>query len=297
MIPTAIGTRTKDNNQTQSTLMQSWLENHGLSVYTPQLRHGEAANLSAEWDAATGGLKWRPATIAHLASLPPGQMLMSYNWYFYGSNWRTVAWEGRNQDELQVVEMARYLDLNRKWLEAEGIMQPWIHIDEPPHLEKYGLSPAIEDRVIRFATACLWAGWDVWVTVPHPAALAYWVDRLPEATGYILHESHDWAAWAARVDQMPSDVWLYNVRAASLPNLAARLRQYNATGMLMWSAVPWTKGNDMPLLFDLSDPAKATPTDAAWQLLRQVQAYDARPPLSEADKLARLWAAHPELHG
>lgn len=296
MISVIIGTGTKDKDSNKSYAMQTWLEAHGISVYLPQRRHNEADNLSVEWDAATGGLRWQPATVNHLALLPAGQMVMAYNAYYQGAGgvmtWRTVGWpdpanlaKRLTQDELTLAQMTAYLTGIRIWLEGNGIGCPLIFVDEPPHRfdgpipSKYGWSPECEARVVKWVTACLKAGFMVLVAMPGPSQLRFWAARLPGGVTWALNEAHPLAEY----DALPKGaaVWVYNVRAASWPRLANVLASYNAVGLLQWSAVPWVKDNELPLLFDISGTA-SVPTDAAWVLLEQLQAYDRLPSVMPA---------------
>lgn len=289
MIPTAFGVRTKPANEARSHAMQDWLEAHGVNVYTPQLRHDEAANLAVEWDPATGGLKWRPATTAHLARLPQPIMVMSYGGYFYGkdgaSTWRTVGWpdpahpETRlTQDELTLAQMTGYLQGIWTWLEGKGL-DGYVFVDEPPHAVQYGWLEALEARVVKWVTACLAAGARVCVAMPGPSQLGFWAARLPAGVTWVLNEKHEPADYA---DWLPAgaEVWVYNVRAVTVPKLGARLAAFGARGLVQWNAAPWPKANELPVLFTF-DGDKALPTEAAWEMVRGLAAYSPPAPSLE----------------
>ena len=297
MIPCMIGVRTQDNDVRKSAAMQTWLEAHGLCVYNPHTyQHGESSNLTVEYNPATRGLDWKPATVAHLASLPAGQMVMSVNAYFYGAydakTYRTIGFPDPanparrlNQDELSPGQLAGYWTHICRWLEAQGVRQPRILIDEPPHMAgdpgnagKYGWSPAVEARVIKLVRALLAAGFGVLVAMPGPSQLRFWAGRLPGGVTWLLNEKHTLAEYDALPAGAP--VWVYNVRAQSWADLPGVLSSYKAVGMLQWSAAPWNRDNTLPILFDLAtdgESVAAIPTDAAWELVRQLQQYDAKP--------------------
>ncbi len=75
-------------------------------------------------------------------------------------------------------------------------------------------------------------------------------------------------------------VWLYNIRAVTLPKMAERLAAFGAKGLVQWHAMPWNKGNELPVMFEAypaEGPAAATakPTLSALTFAEQVKKYSA----------------------
>lgn len=290
MIPTFIGTRSDKIDRTIVNAMQILLEANGLQTYVPQTFDGEADNPSVEWNEATGGLAWKDSTVRHLSRLSGRDgmiMLWSYNGYFRGDfgkdTYKTVAWPDPatgvriDQDQLPLNVMASYLRRTQQWLRDKGIT-PWVMFDEPPHKAddgkgggKYGWAPAVEARTLKVAQALRLAGIPVGVCHPNYQSLRFWQGKGLVCDWYILNEENEFSVYAPYLPQ-GAKVWLYNVRAASLPKLAERLAAYGAQGLVQWHAVPWVKDNDLPLLFDLSKMPPA-PTEAAGVLLAQLAAY------------------------
>ena len=288
MIPTFVGVRFTPTDQTLSNVLQIWLEKTGLQAYTPQLMDGDSVNLAVEWNGDTGGLNWKPATIAHLARLTARDGLamgMSYNGYFRGDfgadTYQTVAWPDPktgamlDQDELPLDVMTSYLKRSNQWL-LDRKIKIWFMFDEPPHPggtdgKLYGWTPQVEARTLKFAQALTGAGIPFGVCFLNYQSLRFWRSKGLAPDWYILNEKHDFPVYAP---YLPKDakVWVYNVRATSLPMLAKRLADYGALGLVMWHAVPQNKDNHMPLLFDLSKTPPAA-TDAAALLLAQLKAY------------------------
>ena len=302
MIQTTIGTRRKDSkdaavtaaNKVASDLMQRWMEAHGMGVYTPQRIDGEADNVSVEYDPATKGLRWKASTIAHLAGLSVPPSLMHFGGYYCGAygatTWKTVRFPDPaepsqmiTQDELTLEQLTGYLRNVNDWLHTNRIVGAMV-MDEPAHKSsdpadpgKYGWTPDTEKRNIKWAFACIGAGFELRVAMPGISQLRYWLPKLPPQTRWVLHEATDPEVYRTLLP-VGTEVWIYNVRAVTLPKLAQRLEGFRNAGLLvkgvlMWNAVPWTNGNDMPLLFDLSG-AVPVPTDAMWQFLYQLGKFD-----------------------
>ncbi len=288
MIPTFIGVRFDPPNQTLSNVLQIWLEKNGLQAYTPQLMDGDSVNLSVEWNGDTGGLNWKPATVAHLARLSARDGLvmgMSFNGYFRGDHgddsYKTVAWPDPktgamlDQDQLPLDVMTSYLKRSNQWL-LDRKIKIWFMFDEPPHPGgidggDYGWTPQVETRTLKMGQALRGAGIPFGVCFPNYQSLKFWRSKSLAPDWYILNEKHDYPVYAPYLPK-GAKVWVYNVRAVSLPRLAERLAEYGALGLVMWHAVPRNKNNQMPLLFDLSK-TPPTPTEAAALLLAQLKAY------------------------
>lgn len=251
---------------------QDWLQARGIGVYEPQRRHGDGTIFN-EWTGT--GYNFRPATITMLRQLD-APMLLHCGEYYYQ----------QRPDILR--RFAPMLPTMRKALADLGITNPWFMIDEPPHFaldaagkQRYGWTQQIEDDVISFATAAMTAGFDVGVCVPGQWQYGYWEKRIAPSW-WILHAAGNYAGYRIGA------CWLYN--APSYDNLPAMLDAQHATGYLQWSGVRTTKDGPVPILFD----ATGAPTPAAHQLVAQLSAP--APALTDAEKLRRLWAAHPELH-
>lgn len=295
MIQTMIGVARKPANKAVSDWMQTWLEAHGLGVYTPHVMDGESANLATEYDLMLKGLKWKASTVAHLAGLKVPPSLMGYGGYFSGAfnatTWKTIHFPDRtnpaierSQDELTLAELTSYLSDIRLWLANKGIVGA-MFMDEPAHKADvnppnpglYGWSADSEARNIKWAYACVEAGFELRVAMPGPSQLRYWLPKLPPSTTWVLHEKHEPAVYRALLPA-GTQIWIYNVRAATLPKLTQRLEAFRNAGLppqgvLMWNAVPWVNDNDMPLLFDLSGAVSA-PTEALYTFIAQLTAFD-----------------------
>ena len=296
MIPTFVGVRFNPTDQTSSNVLQIWLEKNGLQTYTPQLMDGDSVNLAVEWNGDTGGLNWKPATIAHLARLTARDGLamgMSYNGYFRGDfgadTYQTVAWPDPktgamlDQDQLPLDVMTSYLKRSNQWL-LDRKIKIWVMFDEPPHPggadgKLYGWTPQVEARTLNMGQALRGAGIPFGVCHPNYQSLRFWRSKGLSPDWYILNEKHDYFVYAPYLPK-GAKVWVYNVRAVSLPRLAERLAEYGALGLVMWHAMPWNKGNELPVMFEAypaEGPAAATakPTLSALTFAEQVKKYSA----------------------
>jgi len=161
------------------------------------------------------------------------------------------------------------------WL-AERMIEIWVMFDEPPHPggadgKLYGWTPQVEARTLNMGQALRGAGIPFGVCHPNYQSLRFWRSKGLSPDWYILNEKHDYFVYAPYLPK-GAKVWVYNVRAASLPRLGERLAEYGALGLVMWHAVPQNKSNQMPLLFDLSRTPPVA-TEAASMLLAQLKVY------------------------
>ena len=296
MIPTAIGVRFKTPNPQVTAAMATWLEGQGLATYTPQTLDGEADNTAKEWNPATGLLNWKPATYAHLARLTAtcGMVqVWSFNGYFRGDfgddSYKTVAWPDPktgamlNQDQLPPDLLASYLRRTRK-LMLDHKITPWVMFDEPPHKggadgSLYGWTPEVQARTLKMGAALKAAEFPFGVAFPNYQSLRFWTRLGLSPDWYILNEKSDLAVYKP---YLPAGavIWLYNVRAVTLPKMAEKLAAFDAKGLVQWHAMPWNKGNELPVMFEAypaEGPAAATakPTLSALTFAEQVKKYSA----------------------
>lgn len=245
---------------------QDWLQAHGIGVYEPHRRFGDGT-LFDEWNGPAVGFLFKPPTLAMLRQQSMN-MLLHVSHYYYA---------------LKPIILRRAmpdLPAMRQALHNLGIKQPWFMIDEPPHSARYGWTQTIENDVVGFAEAAMNAGFEIGVAVPGPSQYAFWEKRI-SPSWWILHANASW------IDYDIGPCWLYN--ASSYVNLRASLEANHADGYLQWSGVATTVKGPVPILFDET----GAPTYAALQLVAEL---NGPPILTDAEKLARLWAAHPELH-
>lgn len=246
--------------------VQDWLQAHGLGVYVPQVRHGESTNIGGpEWDAATEGLRWKPATIQMMTGLR-APMVFAYGNYWYNTNPRVLNWDGRDQDECTPAELAGYLAHTYAWLLDRGVSGAWILVDEPPHHPTYGWTQEIESRVVKFVEAAQTAGFGVGVAMPGPTQLRFWQGRLTP-DWWIVNDKHGAPVWRPLLGT--ADCWLYN--AATFAGLGKRLREVRAFGYLHWSGVQTTKTNPLPVMFTVREDGFAV-NEAAWDLVDELTA-------------------------
>lgn len=266
MIQTAIGLPTDRKGVQAWGDAQDALHDAGMAPYMPQLRYGASYNLAAAFDPITGGLAyrkdhphgWTPAMIAETRRFEQ-PMVYSYGGYWYASKPGALAWGGIGQDALTLEQMTGYLSLTLDWFQQQGISQPWILIDEPPHHVKYGWTQAIEDRVVKFTKAAMTAGWTVGAAIPGPTQLNFWRGRIAP-TRWILAAKHSRSEYGT----LSGECWLYN--AGTYDGLGKRMKVEGWTGYLQWSGVATTKKGPVPNLFD----ASGAPTPAAAQLISEL---------------------------
>lgn len=270
MLNTAIGLETGKSRTQGHNALQGWMAEHGLQPYLPQLAALASYNIGLQYDAGQKRLKWPAAAVEAVRAFAE-PMVFHYNAYHYAQQPGALRWNGRGQDALGLDEMAEYLRWTRLWLQGEGVLAPWILVDEPPHGGSERWSAAVEDRISKFAKACLAAGWRVGVAVPGPSQLAYWADRLA-GVRWILNAKHGHEAYrrglaAARAGGSV-DVWLYN-RRDGFDGLAAQMREMGATGYLHWAA-EWREN---PLATVDEEGFEVLP--GMWALLRELKAMEA----------------------
>lgn len=308
MINTAIGIG-KPATLEQAAFMQEWCERNDLGVYVPQRIDGESANISVEYDPSGLGLKWKDATVKHLASLRYS-MLMHFGSYFHtAATWKTVAFPDPvnpgvklTQDELTLETLTVYMKNIVGYLWRKNI-NAYMFVDEPPHKfsdpanpGKYHWTPENEKRNIKWIHSCVAASLPVLIAVPGPSQLRFWRERLPDhGITWALDEKHDPAAYAPLLP-VGEPIWVYNVRAINLRRMAVRLNEYTLAGLpvvgvLMWSATPTNYDNEMPFLFNLSGETPV-PTPEMMTFISQLKAYSYQPPveLTYEQKVDILWA-------
>lgn len=147
-------------------------------------------------------------------------------------------------------------------------------------------------------------------TIPHWLALGasfnWWVVKNYGG------KREDWAGYPADVRPIVGDaeVWTYLTSAvtmragneAAIAPYFANARSMGAVGCLMWTVWPYPDlPNDTCDLYKLpSQPSPfnpvAYPKQPKMDRFTEAMRGLAPPSLSDAEKLARLWAAHPELH-
>lgn len=228
--------------------VQRHLAGRGLGVYLPQLLTGESANIGLEYDPVTGGLVWKPATLVMMRNVQ-APMVFAYGAYWYSSSPRVLRWQDkaggyRSQDELMTAEISGYLRNTNNWLVSQGIRNAWVLVDEPPHLARYGLTPELEARVVKFCNAVKQSGMGVAIATPNPTHLDFWRQRV-NPSWWIVQDGGTFG-------RMPG-CWLYNAR--TFVGLAERMRTLGAVGYLQWSAVQTTKTNPLPVCVQVDGDA------------------------------------------
>ena len=232
MIPVTVGLPSKRVGDPVWGEVQDWLCDQGWTPYLPQLRYTLSYNIGLQYNPGTGGLRWRAPWIQEVRRFR-APMIYTYNRYYYATRPKTLMWDGRNQDELTEQQMAAYLQATRQWCVRMGLGQAWIFVDEPPHLLRYGLTPELEARVIKFVRAAMAAGWVVRAAMPGPGQLDFWRKRI-HPTIWILNDKHGAGKWPEVALQGPVAIWLYNAR--EFTGLADRMKAVQATGYLHFSA-------------------------------------------------------------
>ena len=241
MIPVTVGLPSKRVGDPVWGEVQDWLCDQGWTPYLPQLRYTLSYNIGLQYDPRIPGLGWKGPWIREVRRFR-APMVYSYNAYYYRTNPASLRWEGRRQDSLSVEELTEYLRKTLDWFRARVTGEAWLFVDEPPHLARYGLTPEVEARVIKFVSAAEGAGWRVGVAMPGPGQLAFWRQRI-HPTIWILNDKHPAAAWGKVTAKsakeegrraLAEDVWLYNAREFS--GLGERMRAMEASGYLHFSA-------------------------------------------------------------
>jgi len=212
--------------------VQDWLCEQGWAPYCPQLRYTLSYNIGLQYDPRIPGLGWKGPWIREVRRFR-APMVYSYNAYYYRTNPASLRWEGRRQDSLSVEELTEYLRKTLDWFRARVTGEAWLFVDEPPHLARYGLTPEVEARVIKFVSAAEGAGWRVGVAMPGPGQLDFWRKRI-HPTIWILNDKHGAGKWPEVALQGPVAIWLYNAR--EFTGLADRMKAVQATGYLHFSA-------------------------------------------------------------
>lgn len=290
MIPTAIGLPTGTNRTPIYEAIQDWLQREGFGVYMPQRRYGDGDNISAEFNATTGGLNYQAATLAMLRTLPYA-VLVHYGGYWYKDrakdasgkytanpnalNWPDPAnpsGKRLTQDELTEKQLTAYLRQSYDYLIDEGCKRPIMLVDEPPHKGDdgkggvtYGWSSTCEARICKMVRCAMAAGWTVAVAIPGPTQLAFWLGRgkFPTADGaprlspdiWILNDANVASAWPAEIVSGAKaggkpEVWLYN--APSFTGLAFRMKQAGGSGYLHYQVEPKVKTHPLPDLVNVT---------------------------------------------
>lgn len=238
---------------------QDLIQSVGWDVYMPQLRYQASYNIATALRPASGTLSWDKEAVTEMTRFPHA-MVFSYGAYYYGDtkikedgtigpNPSALSWRGldgtpRTQDAISASEMETRLKQTLGWFISQGVKNPWIFVDEPPHYavdingnQRFGWSPTVEARVKKFIGAAVGAGWRVGVAIPGPSQLRFWYSRI-KPTFWILGDGPD---YMSSVSQLKSseERWLYNTDEAT--GLCDRLTASNSSGVLEWTATNPTR--------------------------------------------------------
>lgn len=224
-------------------LIASALNSFGIRTYQPQLCHETYSSVAANYSGSQYVLPWHSSTYEHVAKEEEPLLFHASAYWFgrnSGSNAKAFSWIGRdgkkysleNPDEDALAEM---LGGVLTFLKERGIVKPWIMVDEPPHLPKYGWTEEIERRYVIFTNAAVRAGWTVGVCVPGPGQLAFWVPKL-KAQRWLLSAKHPTSGYGTHLDEIRQngrEIWLYNMPVGA--NYEEIVRSYAPSGYLNWT--------------------------------------------------------------
>lgn len=223
-------------------MYQDWLLDNGFGVYLPQLARLTSKNIFSQYSGTTLGLTWSTTVQAEVKRMPR-PMVFHYNNYYSETNPASVAFQingvNYNQNTATLEQLTFVLGNIRTWLVSKGITTPYIMIDEPPPDTNQDWTQAIEDRIIKFCTAAMTAGWDVGVAIPSGSSWNYWKTRLSPSI-WIFNAKY--ATTVYSVYGLPeTEIWGYN-RTGQINNvntptvgLADWMRTIGASGYLLWS--------------------------------------------------------------
>lgn len=270
---------------------QDLIQSAGWDVYMPQLRYQASYNIATALRPASGTLSWDKAAVTEMTRFPHA-MVFSYGGYYYGDarvkedgtvspNPNALAWRGldgvlRTQDAISATEMETRLKQTLGWFVSQGVKNPWIFVDEPPHYavdasgaQRYGWSPAVEARVVKFIGAAVGAGWRIGVAIPGPSQLRFWYSRI-KPTFWILGDGPD---YMSSVSQLKSgeERWLYNADEAT--GLRDRLTNAKASGLLMWTATNPTRQKPNFLMIIRNEDGEAMWTPFGMAIRDEVASY------------------------
>lgn len=253
-------------SQVERRKRNDWLYDHGIQACLPFLSHVSSYNMGLMWDDRKGKMRWNAAAIAEAARFDPC-MVYHYNDYYYRNHPEVLRWTlaGEdtdteiNQDDILPPEMVGVMARQKAWMEMNGIEHPWILIDEPPPSSSERWSSEVESRIMKFAWAAKYAGFETWVAVPGPSQLAYWIERI-EPIGWYVGAKNAWLDFNGLLDKTDADIGLYN-RVDTFAGLAQQMQAFGAERYLHWTV----EHKELPIM-----NADGTPTDEAQILVGEI---------------------------
>lgn len=224
-------------------LIASTLGSLGMRTYLPQLCYETYGSIAGDYSNGRYVLPWRSTTYEHVAREEEPLLFHASAYWFgrnTGGNAKAFSWTGANgkkysldiPDEDALAEM---LNGVLQLLNERGIVKPWIMVDEPPHLPRYGWTQEIEQRYVALTNAAVRAGWTVGVCVPGPSQLAFWLPKL-KAQRWLLgakHPASEYGTLLSELRQQGKEVWLYNMPVGV--NYAEVVKAYTPSGYLNWT--------------------------------------------------------------
>lgn len=224
-------------------LIASALSSFGMRIYLPQLCHETYGSIAGDYSNGRYVLPWRSSTYEYVAKEEEPLLFHASAYWFgrnTGGNAKAFSWMGVNgkkynldiPDENALTEM---LSGVLQSLGERGIVKPWIMVDEPPHLPRYGWTQEIEQRYVAFTNAAVRAGWTVGVCVPGPNQLAFWIPKL-NAQRWLLgakHAASEYGSFLSELRQRGKEIWLYNMPVGV--NYDEVVKAYAPNGYLNWT--------------------------------------------------------------